>query len=130
MNTDIRISTDFFDNPKTLKLERRIGAKAARCLIALWIYAASLRPDGQLTDMDGETIEISAGWDGEATAFFKELLDLHWLDQEEVGSSTVYSLHDWTEHNHWASEAETRSAKSRFSALALRSPDVYKKLKG
>jgi hypothetical protein len=76
--------------------------------------------------MDCEDIEIAADWDGESGKFFKELLDLHWLDKSKNGS---LKLHDWDVHNPWASEAEKRSDKARFSRLASKAPAVYKALK-
>ena len=43
MNTDIRLSTDFFGNVKVKKLKKRLGADGVLALIALWAYCAKMR---------------------------------------------------------------------------------------
>ena len=91
MNTDIRLSVGFWEHPKTVKLTRRLGLEGVRSLQILWLWAAQNRPDGVLSGMDAEDIEIAAKWDGEATALCDTLEDLGWLDKKE----DVYMLHDW-----------------------------------
>lgn len=114
MNTDIRLSVDFFDHPKTMKLERRLGFAGIRSLQCLWIWAAKSRPDGDFSGMDAEDIEIAARWNGEEGKLVETLVTLGWLDEVESG----YLLHDWEDHNAWAAEACDRSAKSRLGRLA------------
>lgn len=112
MNTDIRLSVEFFDHPKTVKLQRRLGLEAVISLQRLWLWAAQNRASGKLSNMDGEDIEIAAKWAGECGVFTSELVSLGWLDEE----GGAYSLHDWTEHNPWQAEANARSEKARNAA--------------
>ena len=60
--SDIRLSVDFFQHPKTIKLERRLGIEGVKALLSLWMWDAQNRPDGVLSGMDPEDIEIAAGW--------------------------------------------------------------------
>ena len=46
MNNDIRLSVEFFDHPKTVKLQRRLGVGAVICLQRLWIWTAQNRSNG------------------------------------------------------------------------------------
>lgn len=80
MNTDIRLSVDFWKNHKTKKLERRLGLEAIKSLQILWLWAATNRPDGILSNMTAEDIECDAEWDGEENIFVDTLVELRWLD--------------------------------------------------
>ncbi|WP_297672191.1 hypothetical protein [uncultured Desulfovibrio sp.] len=113
MNTDIRLSVGFWQHPKTKKLARRLGLEAVRSLQILWLWAAQNRPDGNLSGMDWEDIELAADWQGEEQAFFTACLGA-WIDEIDGG----YVLHDWAEHNPWQAEAEARSDAARKAALA------------
>jgi hypothetical protein len=101
MNSDIRLSVAFWDHPKTVKLERRLGLPGVKSLQILWLWAAQNRPNGDL-GVDEEDIEIAARWTGENGKFLSCLVDLRWIDRDEDG----YSIHDWEEHNSWASKAD------------------------
>ena len=124
MNTDFRLSIDFWQHPKTKKLARRAGLEGVRSLQILWAWAACNRPSGSLTGMDNEDIELAADWNGEAGAFVKALDELRWLDSTENG----YALHDWQEHNPWAADAEARGDKARLSRLRQVDPVAYAQL--
>ena len=113
MNTDIRLSVGFWQHPKTKKLARRLGLEAVRSLQILWLWAAQNRPDGNLSGMDWEDIELAADWQGEEQAFFTACLGA-FLDETDGG----FVLHDWTEHNPWQAESEARSDAARKAALA------------
>lgn len=113
MNTDIRLSIGFWQHPKTKKTARRIGLEGIRSLQVLWMWAAQNRPNGSLSGMDWEDIELAADWQGEERQFFDTCLGM-WIDETPEG----YALHDWTEHNSWAAEADDRSDRARFSRLA------------
>lgn len=125
MNTDFRISIGFTAHPKTIKLMRRCGDRAVFCLLHLWSWVAQNKPDGDLAGMDDESIEIAAGWGGEAGAFVAQLADLEWLD----GESGSYAVHDWKEHNPWAADAGVRSEKAILSKLAQVDKELFKVLK-
>lgn len=121
MNTDIRIAIDFWQHHKTKKLIRRVGIEGARSLQILWSWAAGNRSNGVLLGMDEDDIEFVSDWNGEAGAFVKALVDLHWIDTEEG----CYILHEWQEHNPWAADAEARSDKARLSRLRQVNPAAY-----
>lgn len=113
MNTDIRLSCGFWSHPKTKRLVKRLGLEGVRSLQILWLWAAQERPSGCLSGMDAEDIELAADWDGEDGKFFSECLG-RWIDESEEG----FCLHDWEDHNAWASEADNRSDTARLSRLA------------
>ena len=125
MNTDIRISVGIVNHPKTVKLMRRCGDRAFFSIISLWTWAAQYRPDGVLTGLDKEDIEIASAWQGESGKFFNELIALKFVEESEG----VFLLHDWAEHNSWAAKADERSGQARFSRLAKVNPEIYTELK-
>ena len=126
MNTDIRLSVNFWDHPKTLKLKRRLGGDGPLALLALWCWAGKNRPDGDLSRMDDEDIELAAMWDSaRAGELVPVLVALRWLDRTEAG----YVLHEWQEHNSWAAKSEDRSDRGRFAKLAKTDPAAYNLLK-
>ena len=118
MNTDIRLSVGFWQHPKTKKTVKRLGLEGIRSLQVLWLWAAVSRPDGVLSGMDWEDIELAADWQGEERAFFECCLGSEgasmWIDEDEGG----YILHDWSVHNPWQAEAEARSESARKAAKA------------
>ena len=113
MNTDIRLSVGFWQHPKTKKTVRRLGLEGIRSLQILWAWAAVSRPDGNLSGMDWEDVELAADWQGEERKFFDTCLGM-WVDESPDG----YVLHDWQEHNPWVAEAEIRAGQSRMAKLA------------
>lgn len=124
MNSDIRLSTEFWQHPKTRKLAKRLGLEGVRSIQILWLWAARNKPDGNLSGMDWEDIELAADWQGEEHAFFDHCLGV-WID--EAGGR--YALHDWAEHNPWQADADDRSDKARFSRLATVNRPAYDRLK-
>lgn len=114
MNTDFRISVSATSHPKILKLMRRCGDIAFFNLIKLWTFVAQNKPDGDLTGMDVDDIEIAAGWNGECSMFYQALLDLCLLDATEEG----LFVHDWRDHNSFAAFAKERSEKAKRAAEA------------
>lgn len=114
MNKDFRVAITFADHPKTHKLMRRCGDKSCWCLLRLWGFVAANKPDGNLVSMDGEDVEIAAGWSGEPGLFVAALMDLRILD----GSPGSYSVHDWQDHNGYAAHAQERSEKASKAANA------------
>lgn len=124
MDIDIRLSVEFFDHPKTVKLKRRIGMDGVVSLLHLWLWCRVNRPSGELTGMDAEDIEIAARWEGEPGTFVNESLTLRWLELNDE----VYTLHDWCENNSWAAKSEERSNAARLSRMAKTHPELHKKL--
>lgn len=124
MNTDFRLSVGFWQHPKTKKTARRLGLEGIRSLQILWAWAAVNRPDGNLSGMDWEDIELAADWQEEEQKFFDTCLGM-WIDETSDG----YALHDWQEHNPWASEADTRSDAARLSRFARKFPEIAKSMR-
>ena len=114
MNKDFRISVALPTHPKTIMLMRQAGDRAFYSLVRLWAYVAQNKPSGELTDLSTDYIEIAADWQGEPGAFVQALVDLRFLDPIEGG----YRIHDWEEHNGYASAAGMRSEKARKAAKA------------
>lgn len=110
---DARISVGLPSHPKTKKLIRRVGEGGAWRLVCLFLWAAQTRPDGDLSGMTGEDIELAADWQGEEGAFIGALVEVGFIDGEEG----CYEIHDWQEHNPWAAGAEARSEKARWNAM-------------
>ena len=124
MNTDFRIHVDFFSHFKTIKLERQLGAEGVLSLIRLWAWVAKNRPDGILTGMSEEDIEIAARWNGEQRAFNGVITTLNFVNLVDG----VYQIHDWKDHNEWQAQASQRSDASRLTRMAKTHPDIYKML--
>ena len=111
MPTDFRIEVGFIDHPKTVKLERRMGFNAVKCLLRLWGWAAENRPKGVLYGMSLEDIEIACRWDGEPGTLISTMSseDCQWLDIIEG----VYKLHDWEKHQGYIFHSPERSERAR-----------------
>jgi hypothetical protein len=124
MADDARISTAFPRHPKTVKLQRRLGAAGCWSLVCLFLWVADNRPDGDLSGMSDEDIEIAAGWSGDSNAFVAALVAVSFLD----GQDGVYSIHDWVEHNPWAPTWGERVAKAKKAAAARWETDATRML--
>jgi hypothetical protein len=112
MALDIRISTNFFQNFKIKKLIRRCGLEGAQSIMQLWFYAREERPDGVLTGMDLEDLELAADWNGKPGDFGKAICEIGLIDQTESG----YTIHDWDQHNPFSASAEKRIASAKKAA--------------
>lgn len=110
---DIRVLVSLPDHPKTKRLIRRLGPGAGWFLIRLWLWARDNRPSGDLTGMTSEDIELAIDWNGENDAFVNELVSVRLLDGEEGN----YRLHDWADHNPWATGSTMRSLKAKWNAV-------------
>lgn len=116
-NADVRLSTTLKGHPKITKIQRRLQTPAGPLgIIYLWMFAAAEKPDGDLTGMSDEDIEIAAGWDGEPGAFVRAAAEVRFLD----GGPGAYTLHDWAEHQPWAVGSEDRSESAKWAALCKR----------
>ena len=113
-NSDFRLHVGYFDHPKIVKLERRVGEGAVLAHIKLMSRAAVDRPNGILSNMDIEDIAIMSKYKGDADAFVQTLVDLRLLDVD----GDTYALHNWDKHNPWAAGATERSEKARQAANA------------
>lgn len=115
MNKDIRISVGLPRHPKMIKLIRKVGEGAFRCLITLWCFAAENRSNGDLYGMDEMDIAIASGWDdGSEDKWLDALISCGFIDRSAAG----LRLHDWEDNNPWAAGAEQRSEKAKNAAAA------------
>lgn len=114
MNTDIRLSVEFLDHPKTVKLQRRLGLESVFCLLRLWTWAAQNRSEGILHNMDAESIEIAARWAGEPDTFLDTLISLAFVDEKDG----VCCLHNWDIHQEYVASEQARVDKARKAAQA------------
>lgn len=112
MNTDIRLKVGFFHHTKIVRLERRIGASGVLSLLRLFAYTAQNKPDGNLSGLDDEEIEIAAGWTGKQGEMIEACVGLRLLDKNGPG----YVIHDWHTHQPWAAGAEKRSKQASDAA--------------
>ena len=136
MNIDIRIKLDLFEHPKLRKLRRRLGAEGVLGLLRLWLWAAANRPDGLLRGLDADDLELAAQWEGQPGELAAALCELRLLDflplEKEEGAApalppsergsapagVAFRIHDWCEHQPWASRTEERSRIARQAAKA------------
>lgn len=112
MNIDIRLSLEFFDHPKIGKLEKRLGLEGVLCLLKLWAWAAKNRPSGKLEGLDIEDVEFVARWKGDEGEFVAALLAMRLLDEVSGG----FAIHDWEDHQAYASKSEERSRRGAAGA--------------
>ncbi len=126
MNSDIRLAIGFWDHPKIVKLERRTGLEGVKSLLLLWQWVAQYRPNGYLLGTDWEDIEIASRWHGEGGKFASVLEDLRLIDPLE--GEKGYRIHDWEEHNPWASEAKKREDEARLLSLKRWDREKYESL--
>ena len=113
MTSDVRINVGLPSHPKTKRLIRRLGTDAAWRLVCLMAWVAANRPDGDLSSLTAEDIELCVDWPGEEGAFVKALVDVGFIDCNE-GS---FSMHDWEDHNPWAAGSKRRSEVAKENAL-------------
>lgn len=126
-NFDCRISVGLPGHPKTKKLIKIMGGDgAAWSLVKLFLWVAQHRPDGNLSGMDAEEIELAVDWAGEDGAFVAALLQVRFLDHSDDG----FQVHDWREHNPFAANAEARSDAARKAAEARWNPKGKRKASG
>ena len=111
---DARLNVALPHHPKTKKLIKKVGTDAAWRLVCLFLWAAQNKPDGVLSGMTAEDIELAVDWAGEDGAFVSALIACGFVDGND---DEGYSIHDWSEHNPWAAGAEDRSDKAKFNAL-------------
>ncbi len=109
MANDFRLSTALPHHPKLVKLSRRVGQAGAWNLVCLLAWISDNRPDGNLTGLSDEDIEIASQWSGQVGAFVAVLVEVGFLD----GQADNYGIHDWAEHNPYVVGRPARIAKAR-----------------
>ena len=114
MNSDIRLCIGWNQNPKIVKLRRKLGAEGVLGLISLWTYAGAQRPDGTLSGMDEDDIAIVAEYPGESARFVSTLAELRLIEK----NGNDWTIHDWITNNPWASRFPARSEKAKKAIRA------------
>lgn len=114
--TDARLSAAFPQHPKTKKLKKRLGADGPWSLVCLFLWARMNRPNGDLSGMSDEDIELACDWCGGEGALVSALVDVGFID----GEPGCRVVHDWAEHQPWSAGAEDRKQSSAWAALCKR----------
>lgn len=114
MSTDIRLDTSFRFHRKRKKLFMALGAEGVLSFIDLMLATAEQRPAGVLEGYDISDIEIEAGWNGNPGQFVQTLLEIGFLDKDDLGT---FSLHNWDIRQPWVFNSEERSDKCRLSRM-------------
>jgi hypothetical protein len=114
MSDDIRLQSDWYQNPKIKKLGILVGPQGIVSLLTLWAWTGKNRPNGVLHDMDELDIILAANWPNDVSLFMDSLLKLRLLDREEPW----YVIHDWARNQPWALHTEDRKSAARKAAEA------------
>ncbi len=114
MANDARLNTNILQHPKIKKLNRKFGPQGPLSFIALILWVAGNRPDGDLMGMDADDIEMAIDWPLVPGELFGTLLNLRLVDEV---TPNHYVIHDWEEHNPWVAGSEDRSERARYNAL-------------
>lgn len=118
---DIRLATDFFDHPKTMRLQAKHGAEAVLNLQRLWSWAAVNRSKGILRGMDRQSVALAAKCSIEVVGF---LIEIKFIDESPTGK---LKLHNWKKHQGYVFHSEERSTQAKKAAKARYAVD--KKIK-
>ena len=126
MSLDIRIDASFTTHPKRLRLQRELGPGAVLGLIDLWAWAATHRPDGDLSGMAAEDLARAVSYIGDAQELVGGLVRCRFLD----GEADAFRIHDWADHQPWVVGARERSecaraaARTRWAMRTVCEPDA------
>lgn len=118
MNTDIRIKTTFLTHHKTIRLRRKLGPEGVLSLIALWLYVAQYRPDGDISDLAPEDVAAVSMWEKDPYHFFGTLIEVGFVDEcLNSDGSVARKIHDWGDHNAFAARGRERAINAKINAL-------------
>jgi len=109
---DIRLKVGFRDNAKIMGLEEELGEGAVLSLLTFWCWVSINRPDGVLSGLKKEHIELHARWRGNAMSFFCAMLSRNFVTEKEG----VFIVHDWKEHQPYCFHKEIRVARAKRAA--------------
>ncbi|MCU0589874.1 MAG: hypothetical protein MUC33_01150 [Desulfobacterales bacterium] len=91
-----------------------LGSGAVGYLLDLWIATAVSRPGGVLNGWTDQDIADEVRWTGEPGELLSALEKSGWIERRADG---VVIVHDWTQHQGWASGSKDRSNRARMKAL-------------
>ena len=116
MNKDIRLAVSWKNHPKRMKLEKRLGVRGVVQFIDLLLSAAELRPNGHFTGWDYEDFSIAIRENVKKIPNILQVFrELRLIDFHDDGH---YSVHNWENHNEYASKSKERSDQARQAARA------------
>jgi hypothetical protein len=94
-----------------------LGDAGIIALLRLWTFAATYRPDGNLTGYDAEGIADAAGWRGKRDKLISALIEARFLELEDSNTGVRgMKLHDWSDHQPWVIHASERSSRAKKAA--------------
>ncbi len=113
----IRCSTDLPEHPKSEALALALDEpRAWTHVLQLWLWAAKVRPDGNLSGIPPETVAEKAGWKRRDSArFLAAIRDVGFLDGDE--------LHDWRDFQRNYVERLEKD-RARKAAARAAAPDL------
>jgi len=118
MNTDIRLKTSFLAHHKTLKLKKKLGPEGVLSLIALWLYVAQYRPDGDISDISIEDLAAVSMWEKDPNHFVNTLIEVGFIDESLTPEGAIKrTIHDWKEHNAYAAGEYSRKIKATINTI-------------
>jgi hypothetical protein len=88
----LEIDDGFLEHPKTLGFCRALAdPNAAAYLLRLWTWATKSAPDGDLSSLEPEDLELVIRWLGEPGACYRALVRYRFVDE----SPPARSIHNW-----------------------------------
>jgi len=114
MASDIRLSTDVFQHPKLITLQRLAGSRGVLSLVKLWCYAGKFHTTGSLTQMSVEEIENAAQWTGKKGEFVDILFQLKLLKKR----NNFCIINDWNLHQPFVFSEQKRIKRAQDAAKA------------
>lgn len=111
MARDIRLHTNFLTHFKTIRLKRHAGPAGIIRLLQLWLWAADVCPDGDLTGISDSELNEIMGW-GDGSDFIGMLTESGFLDGEE----SARKVHGWGDAQPWLLDADERSKSAKKAA--------------
>jgi len=113
----IKINTDLPEHPKSLALEADLGEPMAWAyVVRLWLWAARVRPSGDLADCADAVLARVSGYAGEPRRFVEGLTRAGFLDADG-------RLHAWDEYQ-GAHLAKAEKERERMRAYRERTRNV------
>lgn len=113
MADDVRVSTALPTHPKTLRLEHALGPAGFAALVKLFCWAGDHRPDGDLSGISDDDLELSVGWK-QKQRLIPVLAKVGFLE----GKARSRRIHDWNYHQPFVATKSQRIERARLAAAA------------
>ena len=96
----IKLTCAVRSHPKIFKVARDLGitkTEAIGYVVALWTWALSFAPDGDLVEFEPDDIEHAIGWHSDEGRLFAALDDAGVIETQETEAGLWrYFLADWS----------------------------------